>query len=164
MRQKPCSLYQAPCSGASIALIGIDFRSETAEKIAPPCIARLDVDNCRNLEICIQEMQIQKLSWVILQDVSYSSGDCIVYAKSLINQQNYPISIIAQQTSTTYFGAFMFKMRKIILVLWWNLPPSRSSSSHKSKRSPGETLLSWWKGIIHFASHFLVDTLFDKKS
>ena len=63
----------------------------------------------RNLEICIQEIQIQKLSWVILQDVSYSSGDCIVYAKSLINQQNYPISIIAQQTSTTYFGAFMFK-------------------------------------------------------
>ena len=47
VRQKPSSLYQAPCSGASIALIGIDFRPETAEKIAPPCMARLDVDNCR---------------------------------------------------------------------------------------------------------------------
>ena len=46
VRQKPSSLYQAPCSGASIALIGIDFRPETAEKIAPPCILRLDVDNC----------------------------------------------------------------------------------------------------------------------
>ena len=46
VRQNPCSLYQAPCSGASIALIGIDFRPETAEKIAPPCMARLDVDNC----------------------------------------------------------------------------------------------------------------------
>ena len=54
VRQKPSSLYQAPCSGASIALIGIDFRPETAEKIAPPCIARLDVDNCITTEInCI---------------------------------------------------------------------------------------------------------------
>ena len=32
--------------GPSIALIGIDFRPETAEKIAPPYMARLDVDNC----------------------------------------------------------------------------------------------------------------------
>ena len=27
-------------------LIKIDFHPETAEKIAPPCMARLDVDNC----------------------------------------------------------------------------------------------------------------------
>ena len=51
MRQKPSSLYQAPCSGASIALIGIDFRPETAEKIAPPCILRLDVDNCNDFSL-----------------------------------------------------------------------------------------------------------------
>ena len=51
VRQKPSSLYQAPCSGASIALIGIDFRPETAEKIAPPCMARLDVDNCSRSKI-----------------------------------------------------------------------------------------------------------------
>ena len=27
-------------------VIGSDFDQETAEKIAPPCMARLDVDNC----------------------------------------------------------------------------------------------------------------------
>ena len=41
------SIPQHPlCPYGSGALIRIDFHPETAEKIAPPCMARLDLANC----------------------------------------------------------------------------------------------------------------------
>ena len=46
VRQKPSSLYDSVWSYASVALVRIDFRPETSEKYAPPCIPRLDKDNC----------------------------------------------------------------------------------------------------------------------
>ena len=36
-------------------LIGIYFHPLTAEKIAPPCMARLDVANCRHLKTAFQQ-------------------------------------------------------------------------------------------------------------
>ena len=46
VRDKTSSPQHSRCSYASGALIRIYFHPETAEKIAPHCMARLDLDNC----------------------------------------------------------------------------------------------------------------------
>ena len=43
---KTSSPQHSLCLYGSGALIGIDFHPQMAEKMAPPCMARLDLDNC----------------------------------------------------------------------------------------------------------------------
>ena len=50
---KTSSLQPSLCLYGSGALIRIDFHPQTAEKMAPPCIARLDLVNCRYINVHI---------------------------------------------------------------------------------------------------------------
>ena len=59
---KTSSLQHSLCLYGSGALIKIDFYPQTAEEMAPPCMARLDLDNCTWLEKFDLEM------------VAYSNG------------------------------------------------------------------------------------------
>ena len=48
VRDKTSSPQQAQCPYASGALIRINFHPQTAEKMAPYCMARLDMVNCKS--------------------------------------------------------------------------------------------------------------------
>ena len=64
------SIPQHPlCPYGSGALIRIDFHPETAEKIAPHCMARLDLANCiANQNIVQLSISIQNQKWFSFQN------------------------------------------------------------------------------------------------
>ena len=58
------------------ALIGIDFHPESAEKMAAPCVVRLDMDNCK---------QIRCVTFMFYVTPSYISVDLNPKALTALN-------------------------------------------------------------------------------
>ena len=81
VRDKTSSPQHSRCSYASGALIRIYFHPETAEKIAPHCMVRLDLDNCRP-KISILE---------IFEDICPTFSGCTPYLNTYFNLPNIQI-------------------------------------------------------------------------
>ena len=82
VRDKTSNPQQARCPYASGALIRIYFHPQTAEKMAPPCMARLDLVNCR--KSCIRSVKLVQNSAKLSEEsakVAQGSGKVVKNAK-----------------------------------------------------------------------------------